>query len=113
MRHVSKDTGHQPASAPKLRSAKMPSGTKQPVAKTTRSTLHLGETTVKRLGVHCSLVGRNASRVADEILTVWLARYGQGRKLFDSPDSVDIDDREDGGPGARDTGEDGALPRGL
>jgi hypothetical protein len=37
---------------------------------------------VERLGVHCSLVHRNQSAVADEILRTWLARYGKGRELF-------------------------------
>lgn len=97
----------------KHRGAKTPGSAKQPATKTVRSQLHLGENTVKRLGVHCSLVGRNASRVADEILNGWLSRFGKGREIFDSPDSVDIDDRADGAPGARDTGEDGPLPRGL
>jgi hypothetical protein len=50
-----------------------------------RQTLHLSETTVKRLGVHCSLVGRDRSAVADEILGAWLARFGKGRAIFDSP----------------------------
>jgi len=49
-----------------------------------RSQLHLGETTQKRLAVHAALVGRNASRVADEILAGWLARFGRGREIFDS-----------------------------
>jgi len=44
--------------------------------------LHLGETTSKRLAVHAALVGRNASRVADDILSKWLARYGQGKEIF-------------------------------
>jgi hypothetical protein len=74
---------------------------KPPVAKTTRQTLHLGEQTVKRLGVHCSLVGRDRSAVADEILAGWLARFGKGRAIFDSPEErsdpagVDDDDRPD------------------
>jgi hypothetical protein len=41
--------------------------------------------TVKRLGVHCSLVGRDRSKVADEILSSWLARFGKGREIFTDP----------------------------
>jgi hypothetical protein len=83
MSEVSLETGHRPVSAPKHRSAKVPGGTKQPVAKTARQTLHLGESTIKRLGVHCSLVGRDRSRVADEILSGWLSRFGKGREIFE------------------------------
>jgi hypothetical protein len=60
----------------------VPGGAKQPGAKVARQTLHLGEQTVKRLGVHCSLVGRDRSKVADEILVGWLARFGKGREIF-------------------------------
>ena len=59
------------------------------------------------------MVGKDRSKVADEILSGWLVRFGKGRGAFDSPDSVDLEDRADGGPGARDTGEDVAMPRGL
>ena len=48
--------------------------------------MHLGENTVKRLGVHCSLVGRDRSAVAEEILGTWLARYGKGRAIFEAED---------------------------
>jgi hypothetical protein len=65
--------------------------------------LHLDETTVKRLGVHCSLVGRDRSAVANEILAAWLARYGHGRQIFDSHEEgrdpagdVDEDRRNEG-----------------
>ncbi len=66
--------------------AKTPGGAKRPGAKvaTSRVQLHLGEKTVERLGVHCSLSHRNLSAVADEILSAWLARYGKGRELFPS-----------------------------
>ena len=85
MRQVGKKSGRQPAGAPRRESAKAPGGTKRPVI---RQTLHLDETTVKRLGVHCSLVGRNASREADRILSQWLKQHGQGRQIFDT-DSED------------------------
>ena len=75
----------------KHRGAKTPGGAVRQGVKTARTQLHLGEETVKRLGVHCSLVGRNASRVADEILSTWLGRFGKGREVFanplDDPDS--------------------------
>ena len=82
MSAVSLETGHRPAGAPKHRGAKAPGSAKQPGAKVARQTLHLGEQTVKRLGVHCSLVGRDRSKVADEILSGWLARFGKGREIF-------------------------------
>jgi hypothetical protein len=99
--------------SPKRAGAKVTGGTKLPDVRNTRQTLHLGEQTVKRLGVHCSLVGRDRSAVANEILVGWLARFGKGREIFDSPDSVDLEDREDGAPGANDSGKVGTLPRGL
>jgi hypothetical protein len=52
---------------------------------TGKYTLHLGVETWKRLGVHATLSGRDKSRLADEILTSHLARYGQGRELFGGP----------------------------
>lgn len=91
MSQVSQEAGKPAAVVPKHRGAKTPSSAKRPETKTVRSQLHLGEETVKRLGVHCSLVGRNASRVADEILSTWLGRFGKGREIFvnpvDDPDS--------------------------
>lgn len=89
----------QPAGTPARRNAKAPGSTRQPVAKTARQTLHLDETTVQRLGVHCSLVGRDRSAVANEVLAGWLARFGRGRQLWDSADPVDTEDRPgDGSP---------------
>jgi hypothetical protein len=102
MRKISLDAGHRPAAAPKHRGVKVPGGAKRPETKTVRSQLHLGETTAKRLAVHAALVGRNASRVADEILLSYLTRFGQGRAIFEAEDqrgdhaSVDTDDRPDG-----------------
>src|SRR5215471_18369067 len=91
MRRVSQGAGH--------RGAKPPSGARHHDTKTVRVQLHLGETTSKRLSVHAALVGRNASRVADEILASHLARFGRGREIFDASegavesDPVDPDDR--------------------
>jgi hypothetical protein len=95
---VSKKAGRLPAAAPRRDNAKAPGGTKPPIV---RQTLHLGENTVKRLGVHCSLVGCNASREADRILSQWLKQHGKGRAIFDAEDQRDdhagdgIDDRPD------------------
>ena len=83
---VSRERDRQPAGTPRRQGAKALGGAKQPGTKTTRQTLHLDETTVKRLGVHCSLVGRDRSAVANEILAGWLARFGQGRKIFEAED---------------------------
>ena len=52
---------------------------------------------MERLGVHCSLVHRNQSAVADEILTSWLAHYGRGRELFADADGVKSPDEVIGG----------------
>jgi hypothetical protein len=94
----------QPVGTTRRQSAKSPGSAKAPATKVARQTLHLSESTVKRLGVHCSLVGRDRSAVADEILAGWLARFGQGRRIFDSPEErrdpagdVDDDRRTDGG----------------
>jgi hypothetical protein len=71
---------------------------KRPETKAVRQQLHLGEQVVKRLGVHCSLVGRDRSAVANEILGSWLARYGKGREIFgpdDQPrDPAGVDDED-------------------
>jgi hypothetical protein len=89
----------QPSGTSKRQVAKTLGSAKPPVAKTTRQTLHLGEQVVERLGVHCSLTHRDRSSVANEILLTWLARYGKGREIFDSPEEgrdpagVDHDDR--------------------
>src|SRR3954452_6300459 len=48
--------------------AKTPGGARKPGAKTVRVQLHLGEQVTRRLDVHAALVGRNSSRVAEEIL---------------------------------------------
>jgi hypothetical protein len=91
MGRVSQGAGH--------RGAKPPGGAKRDGTKTVRVQLHLGETTSKRLSVHAALVGRNASRVADEVLASWLARFGRGREIFDAPegavesDPVETEDR--------------------
>jgi hypothetical protein len=100
----------QPAGTTKRQSTKSLGSAKPPATKVARQTLHLSESTVKRLGVHCSLVGRDRSAVADEILSTWLARFGKGRAIFDSPEegrdlaSVDDDDRPDGATPVSDSG---------
>ena len=78
--------------ATKHRGAKSPSGAKRADTKTVRVQLHLGETVSKRLSVHAALVGRNASRVADEILDGWLCRYGKGREIFNDDPSGQVTD---------------------
>jgi hypothetical protein len=88
MGKVSQEAGQRPAVAPKHRGAKVPGGAKRPATGTVRSQLHLGEQTQKRLAVHAALVGRNASRVADEILLSYLSRHGRGREIFESPGEV-------------------------
>jgi hypothetical protein len=94
----------QPVGTTRRQNTKSPGSAKAPVTKVARQTLHLSESTVKRLGVHCSLVGRDRSAVADEILAGWLARFGQGRRIFDSPEErrdpagdADDDRRIEGG----------------
>jgi hypothetical protein len=74
------------------RGAKPPGSAKQHTATTQRVQLHLDATVVRALGVHSAMAGRSSSRVASDILAKWLARYGQGRELFDwrtIPDAVE------------------------
>jgi hypothetical protein len=91
----------QPAGATRRQSTKSLGSAKPPVAKTIRSTLHLSEQVVERLGVHCSLAHRDRSAVANEILAAWLTRFGKGRAIFEADDQpgdpadVDLEDRPD------------------
>jgi hypothetical protein len=63
---------------------------KRPDIKTTRVQLHLGENTVERLNVHCSLAHVNNSREADRILRQWLLTHGRGKAAFaDGPEGAD------------------------
>jgi hypothetical protein len=94
--------GHRPAKAARKKNSKPLGSSKRPSAPTARVQLHLGEQTSKRLSVHAALVGRNSSRVADEILMKWLVRYGEGRTIFPDPpnlggqpDPTDDDSDED------------------
>jgi hypothetical protein len=92
MKRISQEAGHRPAVAARRQNTKPPGGAKRSDTKTVRTQLHLGEQTAKRLAVHAALVGRNASRVADEILDSYLSRFGRGREIFDAPDgSIDND----------------------
>jgi hypothetical protein len=82
MSEVSLEAGRPAAVVSKSRGSKTPGSARRPETKTVRAQLHLGEQTAKRLNVHAALVGRNASRVADEILSAWLGRFGKGREIF-------------------------------
>ena len=83
MSETGQGAGERPAGVtPKRRGATVSGGAKRRGAKTTRLQLHLGETTARRLAVHAALAGRNQSRVADEILSSYLDRYGKGKELF-------------------------------
>ena len=63
------------------------SGSKR-TTKTVKVTLHLGEETYKRLGIHAVCVQRDKSNVAEEILGKWLRRFGRlGSELSVSPES--------------------------
>jgi hypothetical protein len=73
----------------KRQSAKPSGSAKRSDTKTARLQLHLGEQTVKRLGVHCALVGRNLSAEADRILLRFLTREGRGRDVFGEPATAD------------------------
>jgi hypothetical protein len=95
MKRVSREAGLRPAVAARHRGTKLPGDAKPPATVTVRVQLHLGETTSKRLSVHAALVGRNASRVADEILTGYLARFGRGREIFESSEEAAKDDPGD------------------
>ena len=86
------EAGSPRAVVTRSRGTKTPGGAKRPAVATTRVQLHLGETTAKRLSVHAALVGRNASRVADEILIGYLARFGKGREVFKDDPVVQVTD---------------------
>lgn len=85
------EAGRPRAKAPKRQDTKSSAAPKRRADTVQRVQLHLGATTVKRLAVHCGLVGRNQSRVADELLSRWLARYGQGKELFPALDPGESD----------------------
>lgn len=91
MSEVSMEAGKLPAVEARRRNTKPPVSAKRKAEKSQRLQLHLGENTVKRLGVHCSLVGKNQSREAERILLRYLAREGKGRELFDQTDDLDPD----------------------
>lgn len=82
MSEVSVEAGGKPAGEARRRNTKPPVSAKRKAEKSQRLQLHLGEKTVQRLGVHCSLVGRNQSREAERILLRYLSREGRGRELF-------------------------------
>ena len=67
--------------------AKPTGSAKRSNTKTVRVQVHLGATTVERLGVHAALSHADKSKVVDTILCAWLARYGKGRDLFGPPDA--------------------------
>ncbi len=74
--------GSKPAGEVRRRNTKPPGGAKRGAEKSQRLQLHLGEKTVQRLGVHCSLVGKNMSKEAERILLRYLTREGRGREVF-------------------------------
>lgn len=86
------EAGKPRAVTPKRSGAKVSGGTTRSDSKTVRLQLHLPDVVVKRLGVHCSLVGRNQSKEAARILLQYLARFGQGRELFPDPGPGDSTD---------------------
>jgi hypothetical protein len=98
---VAQGTRRVRVNAPARQSAKAPGGAKRQREHVTRVTLHLGEQTAKRLAVHAALVGRNSSRVADEVLLAYLCRHGRGKEAFG--DSVEPTDT------ARDIGNIGEV----
>jgi hypothetical protein len=99
MSDVSQEAGRRPAGAAKRQNTKPPGSAKRSDTKPVRMQLHLGGQTAKRLNVHAALVGRNASRVADEILASYLTRYGQGREIFDT--SAEAAENDPGDPDDR------------
>jgi hypothetical protein len=90
MSDVSLEAGRSAGVVSRHRGVKAPGGGKRPETKTVRQQLHLGEQTAKRLAVHAALVGRNASRVADEVLAGWLTRFGKGREIFADPAAGEV-----------------------
>ena len=82
MPDVSLEAGSPRARTAGRNAARPSGGAKQPAAKTARLQLHLGEQTIRRLGVHCALAGRNQSKEADRILLRYLSKEGRGRECF-------------------------------
>jgi hypothetical protein len=85
------EAGKSPGGAYKRPGGKPPGSGR---GRTVRLQLHMGEQTTRRLGVHCSLVARDRSAVADEVLSAWLTRFGRGREIFgpvDKEDRLDIE----------------------
>jgi hypothetical protein len=80
---------------PRRQGARVSGGASRAAGKTVRIQLHLGEQTARRLAVHSALVGRNQSRLADEILIGYLGRFGRGREIFEAeapaPDQAESD----------------------
>jgi hypothetical protein len=104
-RESGREAGDTRGRTPKHQGAKGSGGAKDKEL-TMRVQLHLPVQVVQRLGVHCTMVNRNQSAVAGEILLSWLARYGKHREVFPSlveqggrdlltlPDT--LEDRQDG-----------------
>jgi hypothetical protein len=87
MGKVSGEAGRPANGATRRPGAKAQGGGRGPTA---RQQFHLGAETVKRLGVHAALVGKDRSRVVEQVLSSWLRREGKGRELFGA---VNPDDR--------------------
>jgi hypothetical protein len=61
-----------------------------PAVDVSRLQLHLPKSVVRRLGVHCAMVGTSWSAEATRILRSYLVQHGQGRELFkDDPVMVE------------------------
>lgn len=66
----------------KPRGDKPTGGAKRPDTKTVRVQLHLGATTVERLGVHAALSHKDKSKIVETVLARWLESNGMGWEVF-------------------------------
>jgi plasmid stability protein len=71
--------------------AKPSKAAKPPGGKVARLQLHLPDSVVKRLGVHCAMKGTSWSAEAARILLQYLAREGRGRELFKDDSSEPLE----------------------
>lgn len=91
MEENSQEAGKPRVRAPKRQATKSSPAPKRQADTVRRVQLHLSATTVRRLAVHCGMVDRNQSRVADELLSSWLARWGKGKEMFPPLDPGESD----------------------
>ena len=95
MQEASTEAGRRSVGTARNQGSKPRGSARRGGVKTTRVQLHLGSETARRLAVHCALVARSSSLVADKILLSWLKKDGKGGQIFDQANGIDVADTED------------------